>query len=264
MSATASTGTTEQDELIQRAAMLARRAKHAVALTGAGVSTASGLPDFRSPGKGLWAHVDPMEVASLQAFRAHPEKFYEWIRPLAEALRAARPNGAHAALARLEAMGLLAHVITQNIDMLHERAGSRRVIEIHGQLREATCISCYRARPAAGLLEDWLDGGGMPTCSACGGAMKPNVILLGEQLPAQALANAKKTARECDLMFVVGCSLEVLPAAELPQLALDRGAPIIVINREPTYVDRRAAVVIRADAADALPQLVDEVTHAVV
>lgn len=244
---------------IREAAQIMRHAEMAVTLTGAGISTPSGIPDFRSPHSGVWSHADPMEVASLQAFRTHPESFYEWIKPLARTLLNAKPNPAHISLARLEAAGYLTLVITQNIDMLHERAGSSRVLEVHGNLREATCIHCYRTRPAAPLLERWLEYNDLPRCDACGHVMKPNVILFGEQLPARVFTEAKLAAKQCDVMIIAGSSLEVFPAADIPLLALDYGAKLIVVNREPTFVDNRATIVIHEDVADVLPILVDEV-----
>lgn len=246
---------------IREAAELLRDARRAVALTGAGISTPSGVPDFRSAESGLWQQADPMEVASLCGFRADPRRFYEWVSPLARTLRNAQPNPAHLALARLEAMGRLTAVITQNIDMLHSRAGSRCVLEVHGHLREATCIACYHVMPAEELLAAWLDRQVLPGCPCCGGAMKPNAILFGEQLPARVFTEARLAARNCDVMLVAGSSLEVYPAADLPDVALNAGAAVIVVNREPTHIDDRAAVVIRADVAVALPALVDEVSH---
>ena len=244
---------------IKDAAQILRKAQMAVTLTGAGISTPSGVPDFRSPHSGVWSNTDPMEVASLYAFRAHPELFYEWIKPLARTLLNAQPNPAHIALARLEAAGYLTLVITQNIDMLHEHAGSLRVLEVHGNLREATCLHCYRIQPAAPLLDRWLNDNEMPRCDSCGYVMKPNVILFGEQLPAKIFTEAKLVCKQCDVMLVVGSSLEVFPAADLPTLALDHGAQLIVINREPTFVDSRAAIVINQEVEDVLPMLVDEV-----
>ena len=248
-------------ELIRQAANLIIKAQLTVALTGAGVSTPSGIPDFRSTNSGLWASVDPMEVASLNGFRTNPEAFYRWVKPLAKTLLAAKPNPAHVALARLEALGLLTVVVTQNIDMLHERAGSHHVLEIHGHLREATCIHCYRTTLAAELLRRWLEEAVLPRCEVCGHVMKPNVILFGEQLPALVFNEAKLAVKQCDLILVAGSSLEVFPAAELPLLAVERGAKLIVVNREPAFLDERAAVLIRADVAEALPMLADEVSH---
>jgi len=244
---------------IREAAQILRHAELAVALTGAGISTPSGVPDFRSPHSGVWLNADPMEVASLQSFRARPELFYEWIKPLARTLLNAKPNPAHFSLARLESAGYLTLVITQNIDMLHERAGSAHVLEVHGNLREATCIHCYRTQPAPPLLERWLHDNEMPRCDSCGHVMKPNVILFGEQLPVRVFTEAKLVARQCDVMLIAGSSLEVFPVADLPVVAADHGAKLIVVNRQPTFVDNRATIVINEDVADVLPMLVDEV-----
>ncbi|MBI4768841.1 MAG: NAD-dependent deacylase [Chloroflexi bacterium] len=243
----------------RQAARRLREARHAVALTGAGISTPSGIPDFRSPGSGLWENTDPMEVASLPAFRYHPGRFYRWLRPLAAQVASAQPNPAHLALAQLEAAGRLQMVITQNIDDLHTRAGSHRVLEVHGNLREATCVHCYTVLPGAPLLAQFLADGEVPLCPACGGVMKPNVILYGEQLVASIVREAETATRLADLMLVAGSSLEVVPAAALPLEVLKHGGNVIVINHTPTYVDERAAVVIREDVAIALPRLVAEV-----
>jgi NAD-dependent deacetylase len=242
-------------EGIARAAALLRKARHAVALTGAGVSTPSGIADFRSPGVGLWEQNDPLEVASIYAFRRHPEVFYAWIRPLAEALRRAEPNPAHHALAALEAGGWLKALVTQNIDDLHRRAGSREVLELHGHLREATCIQCYRVVSSDGLFDDFLASGEMPRCSGCGGVMKPNVILLGEQLPVAVVNAALSHARQADVMLVAGSSLEIAPASRLPFLVHEHAGHLIVVNLTPTYVDDLADVVIHADVAEVLPRV---------
>lgn len=246
---------------IHFAARMIIDARLTVALTGAGVSTPSGIPDFRTPTAGLWANVDPMEVASLQGFRANPHRFYNWIEPLARTLLNAQPNAAHLALSQLERVGKLAAVITQNIDMLHQRAGTAHVFEVHGHIAEATCINCFRVYAGHDALLDWLATGIIPRCTHCGDVLKPNVILFDEQVPAQVLTDAKQMVKQCDVMLVVGSSLEVLPAADLPRLAADRGAKLIIINREHTYLDDRAAVVLRADVADVLPALADRVTH---
>ena len=169
---------------IEHAADLLRRAHHAVALTGAGMSTGSGIPDFRSPGSGLWERVDPFEVASIFAFRRKPEVFFSWIRPLARQVIEAQPNLAHVALAQLERAGLLKAIITQNIDGLHQKAGSQTVLEVHGHLREATCMRCYRSFPSDLFVQAFLAEGRVPLCPACGNVLKPNTILFGEQLPA--------------------------------------------------------------------------------
>jgi NAD-dependent deacetylase len=243
---------------LERAARLLRASQRAVALTGAGISTPSGVPDFRSPGSGLWEKVDPMEVASLLAFRYHPDRFYEWVRPLASQVLHAEPNPAHLALARLERAGLLLGVVTQNIDDLHGRAGSRCVVEVHGHLREATCVRCLRVFPTRGLLRAFADMGQTPRCETCGGMLKPNAVLFGEQLPYEAVRQAELLFRRCDLVLVVGSSLEVTPAALFPIEALNAGAHLIIINRDPTYLDERADFVFRQDVAEILPSLIDE------
>ncbi|MDT8306251.1 MAG: NAD-dependent deacylase [Anaerolineae bacterium] len=241
-------------ELIRKAKSILREARRVVALTGAGISTPSGIPDFRSPHSGLWAHADPMEVATIYAFRQHPQDFYDWIHPLTAMTLAAEPNAAHIALAHMERFGPLQAVITQNIDMLHTRAGSQTVLEVHGHMREMTCLRCFDIVPSAGILEEFLESAETPRCS-CGGVLKPNVILFGEQLPVRTLNRAKQQTRLADVMLVVGSSLEVAPAGDLPLLAHAHGAQLIIVNFEPTHVDDAADVVIHADVVDVLPQL---------
>jgi NAD-dependent deacetylase len=240
---------------IERAAELIHRSHHMIALTGAGHSTPSGIPDFRSPNSGLWEKANPMLVASIWAFRLNPKTFYDWIRPLARTLIDARPNLAHAALADLEDMGYLKAIVTQNIDNLHQRAGSRRVLELHGHMREATCIRCYKVVPIDPALEQSILNGRVPHCK-CGGVLKPNVILFGEQLPIRAFNEAMAEARSCDLILVAGSSLEVTPAADVPFVAVESGAKAIVVNLEPTCFDDRADVVIHDDVAVVLPAIV--------
>lgn len=236
---------------------LLKRATYLVALTGAGISTRSGIPDFRSPDSGLWEHANPAEVASIYGFKHHPERFYNWIRPLAHTILGASPNAAHLALARMEATGRLKSLITQNIDMLHTRAGSGTIYEVHGHLREVTCIFCFKAYPARPYIERFLDTGELPVCPECGHALKPNVILYGEQLPAHAFAAARRESRQCDVMLVVGSSLEVYPAGDLPAIAHRAGASLIIVNLGQTAADALADVIIHADAVDVLPQLAD-------
>jgi NAD-dependent deacetylase len=241
---------------IQRAAELIRESRHAVAFTGAGHSTPSGIPDFRSPDSGLWEKADPMVVASIWSFRLQPQRFYEWVRPIVRLTQGAQPNPAHLALAELEQMGKLQAVITQNIDNLHQRAGSRRVLALHGDMEKATCIRCYKVVPAGPMIEQFMEDGEVPRCS-CGGVMKPNVILFGEQLPVQVLNEAYKEVRQADLMIVAGSSLEVRPAGDLPFLALESNARLIVVNLSTTPADAYADVVLHADVAQALPRIVE-------
>ncbi len=247
------------DEIAHAAALL-QEAHYAVALTGAGTSTPSGIPDFRSPESGMWEQVDPMEVASIYTFRRHPDAFYNWIRPMVTTLLTAKPNPGHLALAELEAAGWLKAIITQNIDNLYQRAGAHEVLELHGHLREATCIRCYQTVPAQALLNDILTSDDVPRCTACGGVMKPNVVLFGEQLPIKVINAAIAHIRKADLMLIAGTSLEVMPASQLPLLIHKQAGHLIVVNLTPTYIDDVADVVIHADVAEILPRIAQTCT----
>lgn len=244
---------------IERAAAILAASQHAVALTGAGHSTPSGIPDFRSPDSGLWEQVDPLEVASIYGFQRNPKAFYDWIRPLAKQMMEAQPNPAHYALAELEEMGVLKAVITQNIDQLHHRAGSRRVLELHGTVRTATCTACLEHLPTAEMWPVFVANAQVPHCPHCGGLLKPDVVLFGELLPVHVLEEAQRESEQCDVMLVAGSSLEVYPAADLPMRAVQCGAQLIVVNYEPTYIDERAAVAVHQDVAVILPQIVARV-----
>ncbi len=247
------------DPKYRQAAGLMKGAKHMVALTGAGVSTPSGIPDFRTPGSGLWEQADPMSVASIWGFIEHPQGFYDWVRPLTQLLLTAQPNPAHRALAELETMGILHAIITQNIDNLHQVAGSKRVLEVHGHMRQATCIRCYHLVPGQPLIQKFLEDGAIPTCEVCGGVMKPNVVLFGEMLPVSVMYEAEQESKACDVMLIAGSSLEVAPAADLPLAAKKSGARLIIVNKSPTPADNQAAIVLREDVADALPKIVEMV-----
>lgn len=240
---------------IEDAAELFRKAKRAVALTGAGISTPSGIPDFRSEGTGLWSREEPMEVASLSTFRTFPERFFHWFHPLASQIVNAQPNAAHIALAEMENAGFLQAIVTQNIDALHQKAGSKHVVEMHGTWRTVSCTECFKQFEAEPLLKPYIEKGKIPLCSICNGILKPDVILFGEQLPQSAWMDAQRAARQCDLMLVAGSSLEVLPVAGLPMQALDRGAHLIIINNTPTYLNVRADVVIMDNVATILPEI---------
>lgn len=244
---------------IEKAAEILAASEHAVVLTGAGHSTPSGIPDFRSPGSGLWEQVDAMEVASIYGFQRNPQAFYDWIRPLAKQMMEAQPNAAHHALAELEAMGVLKAVITQNIDELHHRAGSKRVLELHGSVRTATCTRCQKQLATREMWPAFLGSGQMPQCPHCGGLLKPDVVLFGELLPVHVLEEAQQECTRCDVMLVAGSSLEVYPAAELPLRAMQAGAQVMIVNYEPTYIDTRAAVVIHDDVSQILPQVAVQV-----
>ncbi|GAB1472259.1 NAD-dependent protein deacylase Cob2 [Chloroflexota bacterium] len=249
----------ETQTSIKFAADLIRQSKHAVVLTGAGISTPSGIPDFRSSGTGLWSHDEPLEVASLSTFRTKPSLFFEWFRPLARQMFDARPNAAHIALAQLEERGFVKAIITQNVDVLHQRAGSKNVIEMHGTMQTLTCTQCYHHVQAESYISDYVETGKLPCCPKCGALLKPDVILFGEQMPQAALSSAQRAARACDLMLVVGSSLEVLPVAGLPMQALDRGAHLIILNNDPTYLNVRADAIFYEDVAEVLPAITERV-----
>lgn len=245
------------EEDISKAAELLLAARQVVSLTGAGVSTPSGIPDFRSPDTGLWSKDDPMAMASIFTFRAQPEIFYEWIRPTAQLFLDAKPNPAHHALADLEEMGLLKAVITQNIDSLHQKAGSTRVLELHGHLREAICMKCRQILPAEGVVHGYMVEGKVPSCEGCGGVLKPMAVFFGEPLPMDVLLEAQMEAQTCDLMLVAGSSLEVIPAANLPFVAHSSGGELIIVNHQVTPADGQAEVVIHQDVAEILPSIVE-------
>jgi NAD-dependent deacetylase len=242
---------------IQQAAALIKAANNVVAMTGAGISTISGIPDFRSPNSGVWDKIDPLTVASIHAFRENPKTFYEWIHPLAKLFLQAEPNPAHFALAQLERGGKLKAIVTQNIDNLHDRAGSETVFELHGHLRELTCTRCYQTQDSDEIIRSFAEDGRIPTCPNCGGVLKPNAILFGEQLPMQEFVAAQMAIEAADLLLIIGSSLEVAPASDLPAVAIDSGAKIIIINFQPTYLDTQAELAIRGDVAKLLSQIVD-------
>lgn len=244
---------------VRCATEIIRESKKTVVLTGAGISTASGIPDFRSPSGGLWGKFDPFEVASLATFRYTPEKFYSWMRSLAANIHEAQPNPAHIGLARLQKVGLLQTIITQNIDMLHQRAGANNVLEIHGSMNSLTCVSCYHQFDSQPFMEPYLQEGQIPYCPDCGNVLKPDLILMGEQLPAKTWLKALEASKKCDLMIVAGSSLEVLPVAGLPMRALENGAHLILINHSQTYIDVRADVVFHKGVEDIIPRIVAEV-----
>lgn len=240
---------------------LLRGSGRTLALTGAGISTPSGIPDFRSERSGLWNHVDPLEVASIWGFHNHPERFYEWFKPLAARTAAARPNAAHRALADMEAAGKLVGVATQNVDSLHQAAGSVCVCELHGHMRTMTCLGCNTRYPADGPLRDVLAGGPPPRCAACNELLKPDVVLFGEPLPYDVLSRAQEAALACDVMLIVGTSLEVMPAADLPLLARRRGARLVLINLTPTPLDDQMDVIVRADVVEALRSVAESLNR---
>jgi NAD-dependent deacetylase len=254
-----SSNSAETIEYINLAANLIQQSHCTVTLTGAGISTHSGIPDFRSPGVGLWTHVQPMEVASLSAFRHNPEQFYKWFHPLAIQIFTAKPNPAHLVLAKLQSAGFISTIITQNIDGLHKRAGSENVLEVHGTLDTLSCTNCYRQIPSSMIMEEYITNCSIPHCQTCGSILKPDIILYEEQLPVKTWIKAEEASRNCELMLVIGTSLEVMPSAKLPIQAMDHGADLIIINNADTFMDVRADVTIRADVVEILPQIMNQV-----
>jgi NAD-dependent deacetylase len=222
-----------------------------VALTGAGVSVPSGIPDFRTPGKGLWAKVDPMAVATIDAFHGDTKRFWDFYRPRFHDLADKEPNPAHTVLAELERRGQLGAVITQNIDRLHRKAGSEDVIEIHGSIATATCTSCGESYPLEDV-ESLFDADGIAICRGCAGKVKPDVVLFGELLPADAMARAEQLCSSAELLLCIGSSLEVHPVAGLPGLTLARGGRIAIITRSSTPYDSDASVRLDGDVAEDL------------
>ena len=235
----------------RRLAELLRAAGSVVALTGAGVSVPSGIPDFRSPGTGLWERVDPMAVAHIDVFRADPEHFWRFYSERFAALSEKQPNEVHRALVSLERAGMLDAVITQNVDMLHRRAGTRELVEVHGSIERSSCPECgaevtlAEARALAAA-----DERGVPRCERCGAALKPDVVLFGEMLPAAAIGRAQSLCSGARVLLCIGSSLEVHPVAALPLLTLRAGGEIAIITKGPTPLDELASVRLDGDLVE--------------
>jgi NAD-dependent deacetylase len=232
---------------IDTLAELVRGHRPCVVLTGAGISTESGIPDFRSA-TGIWAQYDPMEYAHIDAFQRDPAKVWDFYGKRLAVLGDAEPNDGHRALAELEQRGWVRAVITQNIDRLHERAGSCALVEVHGSIRSASCLHCGAVVP----MEEVVDLLPVPSCPSCGDVLKPDVVMFGELLPAAQMARAEQLARDAGLLLVVGSSLEVYPVAGLPLETLANGGRLAIVNRGGTSFDARASVVVDAAAGQTL------------
>jgi len=230
-----------------RLAELICEAERAVVLTGAGISVPSGIPDFRTPGKGLWEKVDPMKVAHIDAFRRSPDEFWTFYGQRFAMLSEMRPNPAHDTVAELERRGLVRGVITQNIDRLHRAAGSENLIEVHGSIEWCVCEMCGGKVGYDEVRQTLANGTPTPECGTCITPLKPNVVLFGEMLPEDAMADATALAAEADLMLCVGSSLEVYPVAGLPGLTLDKGGRIALVTQGPTPYDRESEVKLSGD-----------------
>ena len=241
---------------VQRLAALIREAGSVVALTGAGISVPSGIPDFRSPGTGLWEKVDPMEVAHIDVFHRDPERFWHFYGDRFATLRTKQPNGAHDALVALERAGHLDAVITQNIDQLHRRAGTQELIEVHGSIATCSCLRCG-GRVALDEARERLaaDPAGVPRCG-CGSPLKPDVVLFGEMLDEARMERAFALAAGADVLLCIGSSLEVYPVAGLPRVTLQAGGAVAIVTQGPTSFDREATVCLGGDVVDELRAVV--------
>lgn len=244
------------EELIQQARELVKNSKRISALTGAGISVESGIPDFRSEG-GLWERYDPNEYATYESFMSHPEKFWTMGQELAEVLLKAKPNEAHLALAKIESMGKLIGIITQNIDNLHQTAGNTRVVELHGNYLKAYCITCKTEYIGEEIHKRVVNGEIPPRCDKCNGVLKSEAVLFGEPLPEGAMKEAMDICKNTDLMIVIGSSLTIYPAAYLPQLAKNSGAKIILNNLDGENRDGVADIVLQGHAGNLIPRIID-------
>ena len=245
---------TATDGAVERLAELIRESDRTVALTGAGVSVPSGIPDFRSPETGMWANVDPMEVAHIDVFERDPARFWSYYRPRFHSLGDKRPNAAHVALAELERRGLLAGVITQNIDRLHRAGGSRNVVEVHGSIETSTCRECGE-KFGIEAIDRLFNADGVAECASCGGPVKPDVVLFGEMLPEIAIRRAQELAAEADLMLCVGSSLVVHPVAGLPEVTLACGGRLAIVTKSATPYDDAAVLKLGGEVDEELTAL---------
>ena len=245
---------TERKDAYRKAAKeLVSRGK-AVALTGAGISVESGIPAFRGS-QGMWDRFDPEEYATIGAFIRTPEKVWKMLAEMMEVLERAAPNPAHFALAELESIGILRSVITQNVDGLHQAAGSRNVIEYHGSARELVCIRCLERYPSLRKI-----GEGIPPRCACGAILKPDVVFFGEPIPLAAQEQAEEEARTCGVLLVIGTSAQVTPACDIPRVAKRHGAVVIEVNTEETPLTRNVADLhLQGNASAVLSSLLEEV-----
>jgi NAD-dependent deacetylase len=232
-------------------------AERVVALTGAGISVPSGIPDFRTPGEGIWENVDPMEVAHIDAFHRDTRRFWQFYRPRFATLSDKQPNAAHRALAELETREMLDAVITQNVDRLHAKAGTERLVEVHGSIATSSCTTCHASYPLESVGE-LFDEDGIATCACCMGKVKPDVVLFGEFLPEAPMSEAQELCAGADLLLCVGSSLEVHPVAGLPDLTLSSGGSVAIVTKGPTPYDSEAAVKLDGDVVAELEAVLAE------
>lgn len=242
-----------RNELIDIVARELKKSKRAVALTGAGISVESGIPPFRGKG-GLWEKYDPDEYAHVLAFKRNPGKVWKMLKEMIDTIRVAKPNLAHVALAEFEELGFLKGVITGNVDSLHQAAGSKNVIELHGNNRSLLCMECGKSYPIERYLEK------IPPRCKCGYALRPDVVLFGEPIPHHALFGSHELARGCDLMMVIGTSAVVSPMSHMPVIAKENGANVMEINLEETFLTGSISNwIIKGRAGDILPKILKAV-----
>lgn len=250
--------TNVQGELYQKAARLLVAAKYPIALSGAGISVDSGIPDFRSPG-GLWTHFDPMEYGTIEAFNRNPSKAWEMFEEMSKVILPAKPNPGHLGLAELEEMGLLKAIITQNIDNLHQEAGSKNVIEFHGNSNKLVCRTCG-GRFSADEAEAKKNDNWPPECPSCAEILKPDVVLFGEQIPYYALTESQAHAQKSDLIFVLGASVTVMPASGIPLITRNNGGKIIEFNLTETQLSPIADITLFGNTSVTVPRFVQTVS----
>lgn len=252
------------EEKIEKLAKLILESHNIVALTGAGMSTESGIADFRSPGTGLWEKVDPYEFASIHSYVANPAKNLEFMLETGKAIFRARPNKGHKALTKLQKLGKLKGVLTQNIDRLHHKAKTKNIVEFHGNAYEAKCMSCGQIYQISFMVNQVLGGNYSPSCEKCSGVLKPNAIFFGEPLESKTLEAADEMIANCDLLLVLGSSLVVYPVAFYPQKALSFGAKLTIINIQETDMDSVAEVVVHEKIGDVLPKVISIIEREII
>ena len=243
---------------IEKLKYLIRTSKHAVVFSGAGISTPSGIPDFRTPQKGLWTKENPMEVVSLSVFKKHPERFFNWLHPLLIDITNAKPNTAHLVIADLQKKGFIKSVITQNIDLLHQNAGSPNVIPIHGTLGSYTCFNCsLKVKNDERVITDFIKNKTLPKCNQCGAFLKPDIVMFEESLPHKDWRKANDEAYQSDLLIVVGSSLEVYPANQIPSFAFSNQSKIVINTLSSTPMDKHAYMLLPYDVIQVWEALAD-------
>jgi NAD-dependent deacetylase len=250
------------DEKIEKVVELIQKSQNIVILTGAGMSTESGIADFRSPNTGLWEKVDPYEFGSINSYVANTSKNLKFMLEMGMNIFRAKPNRGHKAITKLQKMGKLKGVITQNIDGLHQKAHTKNIVELHGTANESKCLRCHKVFPITTMINQVLQGNYAPSCEVCQGLLKPNAIFFGEPLLSETLIKADQLINNCDLLIVLGSSLLVYPAASYPEKALARGAKLIIINIQETHLDQYANIVIHDKIGEIFPLIVEKVKEA--